>query len=53
MIGDDRLADREAGLLPYFTHVREDDDGFGVRTSYFCSPDCVKEYLEQLNGGED
>lgn len=49
----DELDARDAGETPYFTHVFEPADGFGVTTSYLCSADCMEDYLEDLSNGDD
>jgi len=42
------LEARDAGEVPYFTHVQVPDDGLGVETVYLCSTDCVTEYVEEV-----
>ncbi|UTF56038.1 hypothetical protein [Natronosalvus rutilus] len=47
------LEAKEAGETPFFTHVHEPDDGLGVVTSYLCSADCMRGYLDDLEDGGD
>ena len=43
---------RSAGETPYFTHVFESPDGFGVTTSHICSADCMAEYLDEMEAAD-
>jgi len=43
---------RDAGEIPYFTAVYVPEDGFGIGTDYVCSASCMRDYLEEIDGGE-
>jgi len=51
-VGWDEHDARDAGETPYFTAVYESDDGFGMVTDYVCSASCMRDYLDEFNGGE-
>jgi len=52
-VGWDKHEARDAGETPYFTHVFENPDGIGMVDVYVCSVECMREYLEDVDGGQD
>lgn len=51
-VGWDEHDARDAGETPYFTVVYEPDDGLGMLTDYVCSASCMRDYLEEFDGGD-
>lgn len=49
-VGWDEHDARDAGETPYFTRVFENPDGIGMVTDYVCSSECMRKYLDKING---